>query len=552
MKTFNHTPLQFHTNDGIGLRLANAAAHKKRFHAPVDTSRIIPPPSLSGYVLEDTVSLGTEALLLHVNQLMVARPIEVLLEDTSQTRIRVCGAFDYVIDHAKQQVWSEPAPLTSHERRSKERPPWGHPFSGRLDMIDLLNPLCRPAWLVHVAARPAWFGYAFARHESGQDQLFMDQSDTVFALSRVTRMVCDRLRHDAALIALQHALSTAITLHIGPSLVNLAMRARVHTNNISLNARHLNLVWRHQSAFTSMERENPHLLPLLTAWLMHDKANDRMKLSDALPAIRREVLDSGLSPKAWRYLVQHGMKRLLPSQTDLSPWKALIKTLLALNAARWPAPPPRGFLRLLHDAVGHPEDYEIASANGVPGWFWQMACAEAFERKNHAADYLDFFDRVPQLAWLVRELQLMPDHNQRRKGIAWLYVVAQANQTLTPSDEKPAWALWLQSANWDEVKGLTIVPLLSRVALLKEAITLHNCADTYTDACQAETRVLLSLRNLQTDKRVALACLVRRGSAWILGEVAGPCNKPVPPWVRKAAEQAAGVVRLNHSQRSDI
>jgi hypothetical protein len=147
----------------------------------------------------------------------------------------------------------------------------------------------------------------------------------------------------------------------------------------------------------------------------------------------------------------------------------------------------------------------------------------------------------------VREFALQPDKNQRRKKIAWLCEAAQACEDMAPLDDAPVWALWLQSARWDEVPRVEVVPLLSPDALLQEAIALHNCVDSYTSCCQEETHVLLSLRDRRTGKRVALACVERRDN-WVLGQVAGPCNRPMPVPVRRVAEQAAAVVRYHHQR----
>ncbi len=549
MKTFNATPIQFHTNDGIGLSLANAAARKRlhRARARVNASSVAPIPT--GQVFDDVIALGTVALCQHVQRLLSGNPLQVIIENPDITRIRVCGAFDYVIDRNKQCVLSHPAPLTHRERASKQQPPWDHPFELPIDMVEVLNPLARPAWLEHIAARPGWFGYAFARHDEDQAQLFVDEEQQFIALSRVTRSVFYQLQRHPALVALQHALSTTLTLHIDPSLVSLAMRARVHTGNVSLTARHLNLVWRHRQAFATMEQEAPRLLPLLTAWLTHRSANVQAKLTHALPAIRQQVLAAGLPPKAWRYLVQHGMKRLLPLRTPQTTWDALINTLRALAAARWPLLPPRDFLRLLHDSAGPPKSYDLGCKDGVPGWFWQMACEEAVARRSNGVAYLEFYDRVPELAWLVREYGLRPDQNQRRKKMTWLCELAQKYREQALLDDAPAWALWLQDIPWNTVKTVGVVPLLSRGAVVKEALALHNCADYYIDACREESRVLLSLRDLRTGKRVALVCLEPCGNSWMLREVAGPCNRPVSDGVRKIVDQVTGLVRYHHSQR---
>lgn len=547
MKTPYETHIQFHIQDGIGPRLVNAAVLKKLRHSTTGKERFTLKPTLTGDVLADMIALGSGTLVDHTRRLIRNNPLETIVHGDKQIRVRVCGALDYVIDRAKRSVWVEPAPLSAHERSAKESPPWHHPFCGPLDLIDILNPLSRHSWLVYVAARPAWFGYAFARHDDGQHNLFVQQSEMTYAHTRVTWIAWQQVRDDYATVALRHQLAGTLALHIGAGLVNLAMQARFETRRASLNARHLKLVWQHQAAFETMQRENPRLLPALTVWLQHDKYNNQARLADALPQMRQDVLASGLPPKAWRYLAQHGIKRLLSNQLHYSPWTSLLTSLRTLNAARWPTLPPRGFLRLLEAAAGQPESYESAGT-GVPGWFWQVACDEADARRGDTVAYLDLSERIPLWAWLTRELALKPDKSQRRKGIAWLREVAQAHEQLVQPADAPAWAFWLLPAQWNCASRLTVVPLLTPVALLHEAIALHNCADTYANRCHQGTHLLLSLRDDVTGKRVALACLERRNDRWILGQVAGPCNKPVSRWVRWAATHAAKVVSYHHSQ----
>ena len=197
--------------------------------------------------------------------------------------------------------------------------------------------------------------------------------------------------------------------------------------------------------------------------------------------------------------------------------------------------------------ASRPDSYDTA-ADGVPGWFWQMTCQEAHACQRDTRAYLDLLDRIHYWAWLVREFGLQPDHNQRRHGTTWLRDVAQTQGQLAVSDDRPAWALWLQPVPWGEVADVRVVPLLSPRALLQESIALHNCADSYAAQCQRETHVLLSLRELVTDRRVALACLERRGNSWMLGQIAGSCNRPVPDWVQRVATQAANLVRRHSSQ----
>lgn len=513
-------------------------------------------PLLTGHVLNDIIALGTHALVAHVGQLLVKRPIRVIQESAVLTRIRVCGAFDYVIDRSKNYVWAESAPLTRQERCASQQPPWYPPLEGKLYSVDLLNPLCRPGWLNYIAARPGWFGYAFSKHKGTQKQLFVEQDDMAHALQMVTHAAWHHMAHDQAFVALRQLLTTVLTLHLGHSAVSLAMRSRLDTNNISLNAGHMSLVLRYQPAFETMARENPRLLPGLTAWLLHhnrQKSAISPTVVDALPLMRRDVLTSGLQPKAWRYLAQHGFKRLQPYNAGPDPWVCMLQTLRSLAAAHWPALPPRRFLRMLHDTAGYPLDYEHTGEGTIAGWFWQLVCNQAHACLGDTGSYNYLFDQIPQWAWMVRHYQLKPDKNQRRKGLEWLESMRDVVQTRASQDSLPTWALWLPAEGWnpedDGALALKIVPLQSAGALRQEAFALHNCADAFEGRCRAETHVLLSLRERATNKVVALASVKQFGQNWVLNQLSGPCNQAVSFQVRQVAQQAAVWVRHHHGQR---
>ena len=128
---------------------------------------------------------------------------------------------------------------------------------------------------------------------------------------------------------------------------------------------------------------------------------------------------------------------------------------------------------------------------------------------------------------------------------------ATAHEKLEELDDvsdSPSWALWIQAALWDSASKLAVVPLLSPNAMLKEAIAMHNCADSYIGRCMKGNELLLSLRDRISGRRVALASLVRRGNHWSLDEVAGPCNEPVQPSVRQFAKLAVNEVNWQYKQ----
>ena len=549
MKNEKILPLQYLIDNGIGARLINGSA-RQRLRTIEGIERIdLTQADLTGDVFKDTVSLGAAALLRHVNQLLQSDPLRVISSQNGVLLIRVFGAMDYVIDRIGHVIWVEPSPWTPREKASKTKPPWRHRHTSRETNIDLLNPLCRSSWLEHVATRPGWFAYT-DRDGGHVDQLFVSCEMMDLALTDVADLVAERLKSSREMATLRHRLASTLSLHIGSEVVDIALRSRIITNRASLTAKHLNMVWCNLHLYQRMDQENPRLLVALTAWLSHFRNTNEAELTDAIPAMRSDVLASGLTPKAWRLLAAKGLKKLLPSQLNHSAWQTLISNLQALSASRWPALAPRGFLRLLHDSVGCPDSYDSAHA-GVPGWFWQIVCNEAAVLKGHAPGYKELFDSVPRWAWLVRKYAFGPDKNQRRRGCEWLREAVKNHEYLeeiVEAEESQNWAPWIESAQLNITEKLTVVPLLSESALITESMAMHNCADKYVSRCLHGNELLLSLRDKATGRRIALASTVRRGRNWSLDEIAGPCNEPVQMSIRKYAKQAIAEVNRKYTQ----
>ena len=547
----NHSaPVQFHTNGSIGLQVANAVARKGPKAGNLRPHGVRCCPALTGNVIEDMSQLGTSALVDEVRRRIQEHALDIIVQDEKLTHIRVCGVLDYVIDRSSQNVWAESAPLTRRERASRQRSPWASSIAQvRVDRVDILNPLCRPAWLLYVAERPDWFGYAFAQHATGQRQLFVREDELAPSLDQVVAAAWRQLRNDSGMQGLRHRLIAALTLHIGPGLVDLAMRSRVQTRKVSLLARHLNLVWRHQIAFETMAQENPRLLPALTAWLA-ESGRMGTPCRDALPQMKHDLLAQGLPQKAWRELVQHGFRPFCVDPTGNNSWRKSITLLRALHMSRWPALPPRGFLRLMHDVAGVPAGF-AEPGDGTPGWLWQLLCDEAALIHGDTVLYRTLYEAVPHWTWMVRALALSPDKNQRRRGLPWLRNMAQQWATLTTPDRGPVWALWLIDTDWGSVQGFDVIPILSPSDLLQEAAAMHNCVDGYEESCRRESIVLLSLRQTEGSRRLALACLKRVGRKWRLVQLAGPCNMEASSSAWRAASQTVAVVERQFEEVSD-
>lgn len=497
-----------------------------------------PLPTVQDFY-EDLQGQATHTLVAHVKNQLQRNPLKVLRDGKGQLRVRVLGALDYVINAEKRSVWVEPSPLSAGERRSKAIPPWGgcHPTKP-LFKVDLLNPLCRPAWLHYVAARPGWFTNPFARHQFRQRHLFLEPRSCVQLMFDATHAAFKQLHRYPALAQLQRDIAATLTAQLGTELVELSLRSRVHLHNASLNAEHFNRVWQNQPLFETMALENPRLLSALAAWMDEGGFLLVDNKVDALPAMRRDLLSAGLPPKAWRVLAHHGLHKLLPHRCTRDHWSTMVKTLHALQHAHWPPVPPRKLLGLLVDAAGYPKRY-TTDGEHIPGWFWQMTCQEANLLRNDARTYAALIDQLPQHCFMVRAWQPEPDANQMRRGITWLQNQTGIFLMLRNARQAPPWYPWLPTPPVQNLGAQTAwVPLRSPRDLLTEAMALHNCADSYEDKCAAGTHLLISLRHHQTGKRLALASMQLKEEGWELTRVAGPCNRMVSTALHDQARRA--------------
>lgn len=517
-------------------RLVEALARRSKPGRPGASGAQRPHPSQVHNFFDDMASEATRALVAHVYRELQRQPLQVVRDARQRIRLRVLGSLDYVIDQANRSVWVEASPLTTRESRSNAIPPWGPMSRKPLFKVDLLNPLCRPAWLHYMAARPGWFTHPFAKHLAGQGQLFVQPRQGQEVMYEVAQTAFDLLHRTPKLAALQRDIAATLSTFLGTELLELGLRSRVFPHSNCLGADHLNRVWQHRHAFETMARENPRLLSALAAWLEDGGFLLLDHQDDALPAMRKDLLSSGLPPKAWRVLTRSGLHKLLPAHLSGPPWQIMVKTLWALHHADWPPTPPRRFLRLLLDSAGYPQSHDIKGEH-IPGWFWNMACREAHRLRDQADSYSRLIDQIPQHCFMLHAWQPEPDANQMRRGLAWVQNQTSTFLMLRSAMQDPPWYPWLpQPAQQNRSGQLVWVPLRSPRELLTEAMALHNCADSYEDDCADGTTILISIRQVHTGKRLALVETKLRSGQWQLEQVAGACNRPVATTLSQQAQ----------------
>lgn len=486
----------------------------------------------SGAVFSDLVACGVAALVRHTAMRLDRRPVRTIHVDEFMTRIRVLGAIDYVVDRRLRRVYAEPSPLSGPERKSTVHPPWSHPAPRPLSDIDILKPLCKPMCLAYVAARTGWFEFPFAGSGAGQRGLFLSNTDGQYALEVVSHRCYWMFADTLPFLQLQADLLDTLSCQIDPRLMDLAIRARPFTRFRGLNAQHLNRVWQSREMFEQVQRENPRLLPAVSAWRGAHVPDTSTLDSDPVAVMRRQLLAEGLSPRAWRHLARHGTRNLLPDQARKTAWSHLVRSLSALEEADWPAAPISA-VELLFDTAG-PPTVGGWSDTGAPVWFWRMLLQHAARVKSHAGEYTEFLAAAVQWAFWARRANLMPDPNQLRAGIPWLAKWCENHASRDALNSSRVWLQWLPQAPVIAESRWKAIPLRSAAAVFDEAIALHNCADGLIEKCALESVVLISLRNA-IGKRRALAEYSRVDGTWICTEVKGPCNRPPTPEERRVA-----------------
>ncbi|MFP5383384.1 MAG: PcfJ domain-containing protein [Gammaproteobacteria bacterium] len=541
-------PAQFFIEGFVGSRLLNAAARREIQSRKAlaktrrETSRSGPSKERS----RDTVALGVAALSRHCRELLQTNPIEITADGwpASPARIRICGALEYVVDPLKKRIFAQSVDsglhLFSHSAESIRL----HNASLGFEGVDVLNPLCTPFWLQFIAYLPGGICGRSTLADMYQELLWKDSPNAVQVLDVICTRAYRILRTDQNFQLLKARLSYWLIMYIGPDLMEIALRARTAPRQHGLLARDINRVWRHWQAFLRMDRENPRLLPVLSAWLDATDLPSSLQLEDAVPAMRQDMLNHNLPPRAWRHLVKHGHRSLMWYSDEKLQWRSILGGLHLFNHARWPDIPPRSVLRLLNDAGGAPESYEEGGI-GVPGWFWNWTCNAARQCRHDPAAFRNLQDDIVRWAQLIHEYQPRPDSNQQRRRLHWLKGWAALQETTKIASRADTWGLWLRKQPWEHISRLHVVPLLSPHAVLEEGLAMHNCADRFVDDCAQGYAILLSLRDHATGKRVALMALRRKRKIgeWELHQLAGPCNRKAPDWVRPIARQVEALVR---------
>ena len=548
---FTVKPMQYHSSHlaqtalftGIGGAIGHAMIRRSRQIANPSKSRLKAQP-LRVSEHATLVAAAGHALTKYVMRSLHDGAIEQIESAPGTTTLRVLGVLNYVVDRRRRVAYSDTVP--AHQLPLFAPWCWLESETGSWTNIDLLNPLCRPAWLQNVVTSGLWLELTNPELARLLPVVLPWKETAQTFMNKVMAWAHRALWREPRFHQMRACLAEQITLAVGTQVVELAMRARLTVNSGTLIARHLNLIWSHFELFTEVQRENPRLLRTATAWMQDCRTDYLQSVNHALAAMHSSLRAHELPPKAWRYLASHGIENLL-SDLRYAPWEGLMDHLSLLDRMGWPPAPPVRMLVLLHDVVGTP-DTDSTDNHASAAWFWKVVCTEAARIKADTSAYAALCDAVPLWAWALRKSGKQPDKNQQRHGIRWLMRNAAA---MKPMFEQTGaeWSLWTRDVCWPRLGKLCVVPITNTRLLLEEAIALKNCAESYEHQCRQGIYLMLSLREQEGGKRRALVGLALHSGRWRFDNVAGPCNQRVNDPVRFFAQHLADVVNRHCAAR---
>ena len=343
-------------------------------------------------------------------------------------------------------------------------------------------------------------------------------------------VIYQQLLIDRRFIRLRETLFKAFGLDM--TLVTIALRARMTTNNGLLVSWLYQLVWQHESVYRQVNRENPQLLPVLTLAIKSGKLEFE---ADPVKELKRAFLADGVSEAGWKYLCRYSSRIFKPiwNSSYHSDWNTVVDYLIFLEKAYFPAPPSPLVFEILMTCSIYTDMYWKT----LPGQFVSLLLNEADEYRGKK-DLTRLKDEAAQvLLWADKEGWGLNKQQYRagwgalyRRVDKWFFEWCQVQS----ADDKP-WEPVIESF---VCGGFLVEPLTSEQELIEEGIKMRNCVADFADSCREEDAHILSVRNFKTGKRTAT--IVIEWSAdlieWTLYDVLGVANSTVTQKIKNIAD----------------
>ncbi len=302
-----------------------------------------------------------------------------------------------------------------------------------------------------------------------------------------------------------------------------------------------NLVWQHENRFRQVARENPHLLKLLQVFMMEKKLPLE---TDPVAAMRDYIRRHGLTDAAWRYVHRHG-SRLFRDVWKVSEFnckaEASVNYLRVLESAGFPPPPPpslalawfRCHVDMDHNRMRFGEDWSVVDRTVI-----RVVLLEADKRRRHPA-FAQFVGEVVGILHWAIDTSLALNPQQTRSGWKWLIRQWGAWRASRQREDNVAGLLWQSYLPQTIVGRFDVKPIDSGTALLEEAFSMHNCADTLIDDCVAGRLRMFSVRHARNGERIATLGILALASGWASYQIKRAANRPPTPELELLATEVA-------------
>ncbi len=435
--------------------------------------------------------------------------LDVLLNDPVKIdthiisrEVYVLGCLKYQFNEAVREVDISCHVICSLYRKKN------HPF-------ELLHPLSSSYWLRYLL-RPSL--------NIKKNRLLSTYDEWVIAV------VYKQLKHDIRFIKLRKCLLFK-AFGLDMSLVKIALRARMTTNNCLLVSWLYQLVWQHEGIYRQVNDENPQLLPMTTLAIKTGKLEFK---TDPVKELKQALREDGVSEAGWKYLCFHGSRIFKPiwNLPYHSNWDDTVDYLIFLEKAHFPAPPKPLTFEILFSYSENTNLYW----KYLPSQFVALLLKEADEYRNEEDLSRIKTEAAQVLFWIEKEG--WPLNKSQRTD--WRVLCCRVDKWLEE------WCQ-IQAANddpWEPVVesfvcgDFLIEPLTTECELIEEGIKMHNCVADFAEDCREDDAHILSVRHYKTGKHVATIGLEKSDDSfeWELYDVLGVANTRVSKTIKNIAD----------------
>jgi len=414
----------------------------------------------------------------------------------------------------------------------------------KLDRIGQAKLVTSPADTVSIDGVPwrwRWLAYwetAFALEVDHTTHALGSTTpdETVAAYARwAFKLFRNRIRRGCDLRVMRHRISVALALD--GQLLAVARQINMVERKVAVTASQYNQALRHGPAYRKLQHDGPRLV---LAYALLSRVEGFPAAGEPLQQMRDLLRGAGLTERCWRMLVKSTRALWRPMVAFYEPPgpKAAMDYLRLLDELGWHLPADPAFMRTVlslrggpggeHEAFSDSLDKAQRTLARIVTWFEgadAQGRQEILGKLHQVLSWLDYAGGV-QLATLVRQ-----------PGWASLVKRSEAwwqRRLALKAQRAASWPVPCERIAFGEYE----VWFIARAEdLYDEARAMRHCVFDFADDCAKGTRLIASVRDLTTGRRVATAMYEAAKPGWRLERVAGFGNAVAPAAVWDVARR---------------